>query len=278
MVHVASRRLLRDALDARALRFTWTDLAAVPAWVSTYGRYVPLTRSTLVYTQAAGDERRASASSAPPPSLQDLALQRAREASAEADAAWPAPDRVLTRAQGFSTRIRGLGLSALERRVLTLVNGRATLREIAARGRLPEVDVRRTALTLVAVGLLSLDGRPRPVLIVEPDGEGFSEPLASLLSGRSDPVPLITLQGADDVVSIALREKPSMVILNATWTADADGTARALRSHERLAGVPLVALLDLASATREPELRAAGFDAVLVKPVPYAEIESLIGL
>jgi hypothetical protein len=184
---------------------------------------------------------------------------------------------VLTRARGFSGRVRGLALSAVERRVLTLVNDRSTLREIAARGALPEEDVRRIAHVLTQVGLLSVDARPRPVLILEPDGEGFSEPLATLLSGRSDPVPLISLEGCD-VVSVALREGPSMVILNATSTPDANATARALRSHDVLAGVPIVALLDLPCSSREPELRAAGFDAVLVKPVPYAALEDLIGL
>jgi DNA-binding response OmpR family regulator len=273
-LHRASRQLLQRILESRELRFAWSDTAALPPWVASYGKYVPLTRKTLLYARP---DAPADSSNTPPPSLADLALERAREASGGAMGAWPTADRVLTRARGFSSRVRGLALSALERRVLARVNDHTTLREIAARSGMPEEDVRRTAHVLTDIGLLAPDTRPRPVLILEPDGEGFSQPLASLLSGRSAPVPLISLDDDTEIVSAALREKPSLVILNAGATADPNATARALRSHDVLAGVPLVALLDLPSATREPELRAAGFDAVLVKPVPYAALEDLIG-
>jgi DNA-binding response OmpR family regulator len=273
LVHRAGRRILKSVLESRDLSFSWRDCRALPEWVTSYGRYVPLARNTLLYSK-----QETPTTDTPPPSLYDLALDRAREESLTRTHGWPTGDRVLTRARGFSGRVRTLALSNVERRVLTLVNDRSTLREIASRLALPEEDVRRIAFVLTEVGLLAADVRPRPILLLESDDEGFSEPLASLLSGRSDPVPLISLHGGDDLVSVALRENPAMVILNATQAADANGAARALRSHDVLAGIPLVALLDLPSATREPELRAAGFDAVLVKPVPFADIESLIGL
>jgi DNA-binding response OmpR family regulator len=273
VIHRVGRALLQRVLESRDLRFAWSD-AAPPSWVTSFGKYLSLPRKTLLYARPEG-----SPSSSPPASmsLADLALERARAAAAGVESSWPTADRVLTRVRGFSTKIQGLALSPVERRILACVNDRTTLREIAARCSLPENEGRRIAHVLNDVGLLAPDTRPRPVLILEPDGEGFSEPLASLLSGRSTPVPLISLENDTELVSAVLREKPSMVILNAGATADPNATARALRSHDVLAGVSLVALLDLPSAMREPELRAAGFDAVLIKPVPYAALEDLIG-
>ena len=42
--------------------------------------------------------------------------------------------------------------------------------------------------------------------------------------------------------------------------------------------MPLIAVLDLPERARAPELTAVGFDAVLVKPVAFADLEKLIGL
>jgi CheY-like chemotaxis protein len=265
------------------VRFSWSDLGALPEFAITYGRYVPLARSTLVCAAPAAADPEppaaedSSSETSTPPSLHGLALDRARQASAGAEPLWPSPERILPRARGFSAMIRGLRFQSIERRILTLSNGRATLREIAARAGLREEDVRRAAYALMEAGLLSSEEVSRPVLILEPDEAGFRDPLASLLSQRANPVPLRAVAEGEDVVAAALREAPSVVILNAKATPDPHGVAQALRQKEELAGVPLVAVLDLDAAERGPELRAAGFDAVLVKPVPYAELERLVG-
>ena len=68
-----------------------------------------------------------------------------------------------------------------------------------------------------------------------------------------------------------------MVILSAAASGNQlEKTAHAVREAHELLGVSLVAVLDPLAASRAPALSAAGFDAVLVKPVAYAELEQLI--
>jgi DNA-binding response OmpR family regulator len=76
---------------------------------------------------------------------------------------------------------------------------------------------------------------------------------------------------------VVRRENPRLVILNAALAgASIAGTARSLRASGELADVALVAILEADRPAEAEALRAAGFDAVLVKPVPYAELERFI--
>lgn len=273
-LHRSSNQILRRTLAARPASFAWSDLRALPPWVAAHGRYVAMPRDTLLFGAAPANDASPTSTS-----LHGLALDLARAASQDAEASWPRAEQVLDRVRGFSGRMKSMSLDASERRVLATVTGRATLREAAARSQLGENETRRVAHVLVEAGLLvAVAGTTRAVLIVEPDVEGFQRQLEGLLARRSEPVPLVSFEAEDDLVAAALRERPSLVILNAGAARDAERAARTLRSHGELASVPLIAVLDLPERARAPELAAVGFDAVLVKPVAYADLEKLIGL
>jgi hypothetical protein len=191
--------------------------------------------------------------------------------------------QVLDRARGFSERIRLLELDPKERRVLALVDGRSDVYDLASR---TAIRVEETAAILqrfVDVGLLvdvaarsSSRSLARPVLIREPDVEGFQKPLASLLRSRPEPVTLVDIAPESDVMDAIRRERPKMVILNASAAEAVGETARAVRAAADLGDVALVAVLDPSMAPRARELSAAGFDAVLFKPVAYRELERFL--
>lgn len=274
-LHELGRKLLLDLLDEGAQRFAFRDLAALPGYVEAYGRHVSMARKTLLFPPPSRPGAVA------PPSLSGLGLERARHESESAREAWPAATVVLDRVRGFSAKVRGISFDATERRVLSLVDGRWTLQGIATRANVEVDEARRVAWTLSQIGLvLSVDPKSdaRPVLIVEPDVEGFQRQLESMLAKRAEPLPLVSLESGVDVIEAARRARPSLVILNAGGSGDLRETARTLRGDASLEGVSLVAVLELTAANRQAELAAAGFDAVLVKPVDYADLERLIRL
>ncbi|HVH43132.1 MAG TPA: response regulator [Labilithrix sp.] len=263
------RRLLFDAFDATEQSFAWRDLASLPAYVETYACYVPLCRNTEPF-----DPGKPPAEM--PPSLAQLTLQRLREEEVS-EQLLPKANIVFDRVQGFTERIRDLALEARERRVLALIDGRHTIEELVGRTGLGLHAVRRVARSLGEVGLIAPVQGERPVMILEKDVDGFQRSLESMLQGRERPIPVLSLATTDDVVEIALRELPRTVILNVESSKiDMRDTVRALRSHEALQDVSFVALLDIPSPARVPELEAAGFDAVLVKPVAYSDLERWI--
>jgi DNA-binding response OmpR family regulator len=118
----------------------------------------------------------------------------------------------------------------------------------------------------------------RPVLILEPDVEGFQRPLEALLRSRDEGSSLVSLADERDLLGAIRRAHPRVVILNSAVTGDAmEPTARAVRRTSDLDDVALVAVLESDESRDAASLRAAGFDAVFVKPVPYAELERIIG-
>jgi len=282
MLHRQGRRILLDVLDARAITFVWRDLAAPPLYVDAHGRHVTTARATLVLGLATSPSSPSvPPASAPPESLEQLTLERLRR---ETSSNRSSDDTVFDRVRGFSKRVRLFDLTAAERRILALVDGRHAVRDVAARSAVPLDEASSILHRLQEVALLAivppeevLEQRSRPVLILEPDVEGFQKPLESLLRNRPEPVSLLSLAAGSDVVAAIRRERPRMVIVNASVVAEVyTDTARAVRTADDLADVALVAVLESPMASHAAELSSAGFDAVLVKPVAYTEIERLI--
>jgi hypothetical protein len=117
--------------------------------------------------------------------------------------------------------------------------------------------------------------RPR-VLILEPDVEGFQRPLAQLLSSRSRPLELVSLEGEKDLSAAVARERPCLVIVNASAAYEqAEALAKSLSAAGERAEMQLVAVVEPHGGKTE-ELSAAGFDAVLAKPVHFSELERLL--
>jgi CheY-like chemotaxis protein len=278
VVEQQGRRLLREALAARSARFVWRERASVPDYVETYGRHIEL-----------GPEPESPASTQVHTMLQ-LTLERLRRPSAwpESEPHLAGPQAAYDRAPGFSSKLVQLKLSANEQRVLTLIDGKTTVSSIAERAGLVTKEVARILYRLAQVELIVATGWPsskkmrmppvgRPVMIFEPDRDGFHEPLRQLLQSRPDPLELVDLADETDLLSAIQRERPALVILNeGASDADVADVARAIRGTPQLANVSLAAVLEAHDKTRMDDLAAAGFDAVLVKPVHYLDLSQLI--
>jgi hypothetical protein len=249
------RRLLAEVLDARGGTFRFRELPTTPMYVDAYGR-----RMTLA----------------------QLELDRLRQSAdrAKIEPAFAAADAVFERQGDFSRKLKQLELSSKERRVLTLVDGKTTVKQLVERSGLSGKEATLILFRLAATDLVRNRpprARPRPVMILEPDIEGFQKPLRRLLQERAEPVDLVTLEGAKDLVDTILKARPSLVILNASGdTEAARRAARAVCASGELPDLSLVALLDGPQGPQVEELSAAGFDAVLCKPVHYLDLEKLI--
>jgi len=203
-------------------------------------------------------------------------------ASVDPDGVTVSATAVLDRAPGFSDRVRAVNLGSTSRRVLTLIDGKHTLADIARRIDLDDRSACAIAQELVNAGLLLDKGAappapPRPVVIVEPDVQGFQRPLASLLESRPERRPLVAIDDVDEVVAAVHRVKPCLVVVNASQRKPSvEGAARLLRADTALADVALVAVLDTHDRSNAEELYSAGFDAVLSKPIIFGDLEKYI--
>jgi len=264
------RRMLAGAQEATAARFTFRQTETLPDYAESFGQDIEI---------AAAPQAQQT--------LAQLTLERLRRPSSwrEAQLHLPGAEAVYARAAGFSARLVQLTVSANEQRVLTLIDGRHTVNHIAQRSGIGAPEVARILYRLAATDLVAAPlARPssrhgaislRPVMILEPDRDGFHTPLRELLAGRAEPLELIDLAGEPDLLGAIQRERPALVILNDAST-DAADVARAIRSAPQLANVSLAAIVDSQVKARMDDLAAAGFDAVLVKPVLYSDLSKLI--
>ena len=190
-----------------------------------------------------------------------------------------AAEAVIDRAPGFTARVQSAQLSSLDRRILAQADGRTSIAEIARRLASESAAVETAVRGLIASGLVhetQAGPRPRPVMICDPDVEAFHEPLRSLLARRTTPRELIAVDRVEQVVGATRERQPCLVMVNATERlAESCAVAQALRADLALADVAVIAVLE-ARVTRPPDLLAAGFDAVLAKPVMVHELERFL--
>lgn len=302
ILHERGVYLLRHARETSPLAYVWHDRPALPLHAVTWGRHLSLTEDL-------GGSAAAAAAHPIEPTLGQLNLERLRRPSAwvEADGRLPAQDQCYDRAAGFSQKLRSLSLTASEQRVLSLVDRTNSLRAVTQRSGLPAREVARILYRLSEIelvtavplapsvssapsatsatsGLSSATPSPhepatRPVMILDPDDEGFCRPLREMLARRPRPVPLLDLSGELDVADAISRERPGLVVLNeATARGKLLDIARAVRAAPHLAGTALAAVLDGDGTASPDALHAAGFDAVWTKPVHYLDLVSLLAV
>lgn len=191
----------------------------------------------------------------------------------------PATEAIVDRAPGFSAKLATQQLTALDRRILALADGRISIAEIARRIATEPGPVDAAVRGLIASGLLleiQSGPRARPVVICDPDVETFHEPLRSLLARRARSRELIAVDRIDDLVGVTRQQKPCLVMVNATArVAEVCAVAHAVRTDLALSDVAMIAVLE-ARVSRPPDLLAAGFDAILAKPVMVNELERFL--
>jgi DNA-binding response OmpR family regulator len=263
VLYQQGKRVLLEATSAGPAPFEWVDQSALPSYVDAYGRAY---------------------------SLDQLTLERLRQVDdwAQVELHVPSLDIVFRRGEGFSSSLRRFELTDNERRVLTLVDGRNTVRHIIERSGLPTFEVFHVLFRMGQVGLVRRgeDAAPapgtardaRPVAILELDVEGIVEPLGQLLRRRRQPIALVSIGGTGgDIMAALLKERPRLFLMNVGASAqEPRSLARDIRSRLEISDVPLVAVLDREDSARPDELAAAGFDAVVVKPFAIGELEKFL--
>lgn len=205
--------------------------------------------------------------------------QRARTPDESTADVPPPADAVIDRAPGFTTRIPTVQLSSLDRRILSVADGRVSIHDIARRISADPEDVTAAVRRLIGAGLVQetqIAGRARPVVICDPDVESFQEPLRSLLARRATSRELIAVDRIDDLVGVTRQRQPCLVMVNATSrVAEVCAVAQTLRADLALSDLAMVAVLE-ARVGRPPDLLTCGFDAVLAKPVMVNELERFL--
>jgi DNA-binding response OmpR family regulator len=219
------------------------------------------------------------------PLQRDLERLRRPSAWAEADLRVSEPELVYDRVGGFSGKLRQVELTANEQRVLTVIDGRTSLRTIADRTGLALREVTRIVYRLGEIDLVQLRHTFRPssvvtarlLAILDRDREGVQHPLQALLRRRPEPIEVRDLGSEADPVAAIKRDRPCLVILNQDGVSvDIAEIAREIRHNEALANISLAAVLEQRSSARIDQLAAAGFDAVWVKPLHFRDISQLI--
>ncbi|MBA3939206.1 MAG: response regulator [Planctomycetes bacterium] len=255
MLRAAGRRALLDAVDAGPCAFAWNDHTELPDFVRSHCQPLP---------------------------VEQLRLERMRGVDdwSQVELAVGSHDLVFRRAANFVKRLERFTLEDIERRVLTLVNQRNSVKQIIDRSRAPTFEVFHVLFRLAQVGLIepaagdASGSRPtvergRPVVILERDAEGVVAPLAGLLKARG--TPLIAVESAVRLGESMLSERPQMVIANPSAGGDLAGLAKQARAHVETSDLVLVALLDAPD-----QAVPAGFDAALAKPVAWQDLERLL--
>jgi CheY-like chemotaxis protein len=260
LLYHQGKRVLLEAMDAGPCPFQWHDLAVLPSYVDAYGRSY---------------------------AMDQLSLERLRLVDdwAQIELHVNSLDLVFRRGEGFSQNLRRFELTDNERRVLTLVDGRNTVRHIIERSSLATFEVFHVLFRMGQVGLVrraepggtaGVAREGRTVMMLETDVEGVQEPLATLLKRRRQPIPLVPV-AAVELLPALLRERPRLLLVNVGAPGvDAPAIAKDVRSHLEISDLPLLAVLDSEGAGRPDELLAAGFDGVLVKPFPFGELEKFL--
>lgn len=262
MVQQQGRRALVEALGGGPGRFEWRDAERLPAYVETLGQ---------------------------PFSMEQMKLEQLRDVDdwTQVEQQVPALDVVFTRSENFSGRVVQLDLTENERRILTVVHHRHTARQIIERTGLPTFEVFHVLFRLAQIDLIrrvspqvvAPEPEARAVLIVEPDVAGVQEPLARMLRERRRPIPLKPVAGStpDEVVSEVSAERPRMLIVNDTAGIDLALTAQHVRARLEVSDTTLVAVQERESPESADALRAAGYDAVFVKPFLFSDLERHLG-
>jgi CheY-like chemotaxis protein len=278
VLHEQGGALLSEALSRPPTHFEWREPAALPPCADRYG--IPF-------------------------SLKDLELERLRAGADRrpAEDAVDSPGLVFARSEGFAEEAGALRLTDAERTVLGLVDGRRSAGRIAEASGLPLSEVARILGRTSQVGLVRRlsatgDGVPlpsaatvragsgRPAFLLEPDAEGVGAPLTRAMARRG--IPVIDIGGGGggdaggggdptDLAGRFRRDRPSLAVLNADALGpEAERLARRVRSALETSDVVLAAVCEDESPERAESLRAAGYDAVWVKPFPLDGLESLL--
>ncbi|HEY4175802.1 MAG TPA: response regulator [Kofleriaceae bacterium] len=253
-----STRMLDEVLGAAAGRFWWQAVATLPDHVEAFGRPISVTSIAL-------------------------ARQRRQAVGPKLDAKFL--DEIYDRTPRFSEKLAGSRLEGDEQRLLGIIDGRTSVREILAKSnissdraaaifaRLRNVDLIRSDQTS---GITDVDGGA--VAVLDDDANGFIASVRAHLQKRPAPIETVVIGRANDLASIVLKQRVRMVLINSRmWTAS--GVAPTELAPLATAGnIVLVAVLDTPNPAELDAMISLGMHAVLVKPIHVNDLERLLSM
>jgi hypothetical protein len=261
LLHRQGIRALVEIMESGVGSFAWHD-SPLPEFAESYGR---------------------------PYSLDQAELERLRNVDdfSQVELEVDALDAVFARSDGFSSRLSDLSLTDLERRVLTLVNGRLSVQDIIQRTGQAMFEICRVLFCLRKIGLVERRDAPaaplrprtslRPVLIVDAQHGEYLPHLQALLRRHDDPPVLVRPeQNIDDLMQMLREMRPRLVLLGGASSMDLRRLAERVRETLETSDLVLAALLDWPDLDEAPVLLKAGFDNVLVKPFAAQALVDLL--
>lgn len=247
----AGTRLLGTALEARAGAVTWRSLGKLPDHVVTFGRPLAVT---------------------------GIALEQRRGARTTEDVPAAFLGAVYQRTPRFSRKLAGARLSASERKLLALIDGETPISAILERAGLTADKAIGVCNRLSAVDLI--EPREQQTSIAALSGIALWSPgdaelersLRALLQRRMPRIDLTDLGREPDLAGAVLRIRPRLLLVTAPAAPEADQVIDAVRSSSTV----LVAVLDATPRGAVDACLAAGFHAVLAKPIHINDLERLL--
>jgi len=250
-LHAASVRILGELLGARSGRFTWEPAVSLPDFVEAFGRQVSLTTLALEHSRRVAFGTR---------SLGALA-------------------HVYDRTPGFSERLAGARLDADEQRVLALLDGQATGRDIIVRAKLPADHGAAILTRLCTADLINHDAArrsvsPRTLAVLDGDDELVAG-LRARLGRRAQPIEVVQLDPGRSLAAATLELGPAAVLVGVA------ALSRHVLEHElpiiaRDTTVAVVCVLESPNPRLATQMLRAGLHAVIAKPIHMTEIERLL--
>lgn len=257
VLYTQGKQALLEVLEASQIQFAFNDLPSLPLFVEAQGREISFGQIQL-------EQLRRTAAT-----LMD-------EKGADA-LQW-----IFERAPGFSRRLRSFALTADERRVLTLIDGRYSVAKVIRRSGIAPSLVSAVVHRLCEVELIRRS-EPKPTgsrraVLIDPDVEGVQKPLERLLHRRREPIELVSVNPDDpDLLTAIVRERPQLLLVDASALGEkALDLGRRVFESPALSHLSSAALLETRDPRAHEALVSAGFDAVLFKPVWFGDIERLL--
>jgi CheY-like chemotaxis protein len=243
-------KLLAAALEVKEGSVAWRSLDVLPDWVEAYGRPLAVTGIALEW------RRMAQASAAPPAGFLDAIYERTPR---------------------FSRKLAGARLSGSEQLLLSLFDGKTPIAALLERTGLTVEKAASVCNRLCAVDLLerrddAVTGVFAGIALWNPDDHEFEQALRGLLRRRTPPIEIIDLGLEGDVAGAILRTRPRLILVTRPSSARTDLMVKAARSSSSA----LVAVLDTASRAAIDACLAAGYHAVLAKPLHINDLERLL--
>jgi hypothetical protein len=208
-------------------------------------------------------------------------MRGAARADAPAPAAFLAA--VYRRTPRFSGKLAGARLSSSERKLLALLDGETPMAAILERAGLAAARAASAASRLCAVGLIRpirpiqpYEGEPAgppPEIALWSPGDGdFERALRALLRRRTPPIDVLPLDPGGDLAAEILRARPRLILV-----ADPPSAATgAMVDAARASASALIGVLDAASRDAADACLAAGYHAVLARPIHLDDLERLL--